>query len=125
MKFITLIAERKIQKAIQNGLLEDNPLKGKPLHLEDLSHVPQELRQAYIILKNAHVLPQEVQLLKEIHNLQQLLMTLDEESPQYSQIKKKSRLKELEFNILMERKKFKINSSNIQYISKIKKTLGI
>ena len=37
---------------------------------EDLSWVPEELRVAYHILKNAHLLPPEAELLKEIHALE-------------------------------------------------------
>ena len=42
------------------------PGKGKPLELEDLSWVPEDLRIGYHVLKNAHVLPPEVELLKDI-----------------------------------------------------------
>ena len=48
-----IIAERKIQEAMQNGTFDYLPGAGKPLVLEDLSHLPPEARMAYIILKNS------------------------------------------------------------------------
>ena len=53
--------------------------KGKPLELEDLSWVPEDLRLGYHVLKNAHVLPPEVELLKDIHILEDLLKHVEEE----------------------------------------------
>ena len=48
-----VIAERKIQEAMQNGAFDHLPGVGKPLVMEDLSHLPPEARMAYIILKNS------------------------------------------------------------------------
>jgi hypothetical protein len=70
---LSKIAEEKIREAQKNGAFDNLPGKGKPLELEDLSSVPEELRVAYNILKNAHVLPPEVALKKEIYTLEDLL----------------------------------------------------
>lgn len=70
---LSKIAEEKIREAQKNGAFDNLPGKGKPLELEDLSSVPEELRVAYHILKNAHVLPQEAELKKEIYILEDLL----------------------------------------------------
>lgn len=67
------IAEERIREAQQAGVFDDLPGKGKPLELEDLSWVPEELRIGYHILKNAHVLPPEAELRKDIHTLEDLL----------------------------------------------------
>jgi hypothetical protein len=67
------VAEEKIVAAQKAGAFDNLPGKGKPLELEDLSWVPEDLRVAYHILKNAHVLPPEAELLKEIHALEDLL----------------------------------------------------
>ncbi|MDR2694752.1 MAG: DUF1992 domain-containing protein [Deltaproteobacteria bacterium] len=50
---IAFVAEQKIQEALQNGEFEDLPGAGKPLAMEDLSHLPPEARMAYTILKNS------------------------------------------------------------------------
>jgi len=73
------IVEERIREAQQAGAFDDLPGKGKPLELEDLSWVPEDLRAAYIMLKNAHVLPPEAQLLKEIHTLEDLLKYVEDE----------------------------------------------
>jgi hypothetical protein len=55
------------------------PGKGKPLRLDDESRVPEDLRVAYRVLKNAGVLPPEAELLKEIHTLEDLLKYVEDE----------------------------------------------
>ena len=73
------IAEQRILEAQRAGAFDDLPGKGKPLHLEDLSWVPDDLRIGYYILKNAHVLPPEAELLKDIHTLEDLLKHVEDE----------------------------------------------
>ena len=50
---IAFVAEQKIQEALQNGVFDGLPGAGKPLVLEDLSHLPPEARMAYTLLKNS------------------------------------------------------------------------
>jgi hypothetical protein len=73
------IAEERILDAQRAGVFDDLPGKGKPLQLGDLSWVPEELRIGYHILKNAHVLPPEAELLKDIHTLEDLLKYVEDE----------------------------------------------
>jgi hypothetical protein len=74
MDILAIIAERKIREAIARGELDDLPGKGKPLAMdEDLSWVPEELRNAHNVLKNV---PPEVELRKEIVSLREILGTL-------------------------------------------------
>jgi Domain of unknown function (DUF1992) len=73
------IAEQRILEAQRNGEFDNLPGKGKPLRLEDLSWVPEDLRMAYHLLKNAHVLPPEAELLKDIHTLEDLLKHVEDE----------------------------------------------
>lgn len=54
------IAERKIAEAIANGELDDLPGAGKPLELDDDALIPEDLRMAYRILKNAGYAPEEI-----------------------------------------------------------------
>ena len=54
------IAEQKIAEAIANGELDGLPGAGKPLALDDDALVPEDLRMAYRILKNAGYVPEEV-----------------------------------------------------------------
>lgn len=73
------IAEERIREAQRAGAFDNLPGKGKPLELEDLSWVPEDLRIGYHVLKNAHVLPPEAELLKDIHILEDLLKHVEEE----------------------------------------------
>ncbi|MER2526862.1 MAG: DnaJ family domain-containing protein [Candidatus Competibacter denitrificans] len=78
MNLLDQIAEARIQAAIDQGELRDLPGQGKPLQLDDDSAIPEELRVAYRILKNAGFLPPELQLRKEIRDAEQLLGQLPE-----------------------------------------------
>jgi Domain of unknown function (DUF1992) len=73
------IAEQRILEAQRKGEFDNLPGKGKPLELEDLSWVPEELRIGYHVLKNAHVLPPEAELRKDIHTLEDLLKHVEDE----------------------------------------------
>lgn len=49
---IAFIAERKIEEAMAEGQFDKLPGMGRPLPLEDLSHLPADMRMAYTLLKN-------------------------------------------------------------------------
>jgi hypothetical protein len=75
------IAENRIREAMGEGLFEQIPGKGKPFRFEDDSMVPEDLRQSHKILKNAHCLPAELELRKDIFNIRQMLESaVDEET---------------------------------------------
>jgi hypothetical protein len=82
------IAERRIQEAMQDGAFDDLPGRGKPLALEDDSHVPEDLRIAYKILKNAGYVPPEISLRKEIAKAEDLLADMKDTRTKYRQLKK-------------------------------------
>jgi hypothetical protein len=79
MSYFWRIAEERIKEAQRAGAFDNLPGKGKPLELEDLSWVPEELRVSYYILKKAHVLPPEVELLKDVRTLEDLLKYVEDE----------------------------------------------
>ena len=73
MEYLHRFVEDRIQKAQDEGVFDNLPGKGKPLNLEDDSSVPEDLRMAFKVLKNARCLPIEMELRKEIFSLRQLL----------------------------------------------------
>ncbi|MCX7628242.1 MAG: DUF1992 domain-containing protein [Methylophilaceae bacterium] len=73
-----LIAEQRISEALERGELDHLPGAGQPLQLDDDRLVPEDVRMAYRILKNAGFVPPEVQTLKEIGALQRLVQSLEE-----------------------------------------------
>lgn len=82
------IAEERIREALQRGEFENLPGRGKPLKLEDDQHIPEDLRLAFKVLKNANCLPPELELKKEIRSAEELLGKLTDEGEKYRQIKK-------------------------------------
>src|SRR3954465_14778910 len=66
MSWFELIAERKILDAQEEGAFDNLPGKGQPLDLESDARVPAELRAAYRIMKESKILPDWIQLAKEI-----------------------------------------------------------
>ncbi|HLD29283.1 MAG: DUF1992 domain-containing protein [Deltaproteobacteria bacterium HGW-Deltaproteobacteria-15] len=82
------IVEQRIKEAQERGEFDNLPGHGKPLDLEDDSHVPEDLRIAYKILKNADCLPPELQEKKEIRQMEDLLASLPDEKERYKLIKK-------------------------------------
>lgn len=73
MKTFHDLAERRIRAAMSQGAFDDLPGRGRPLTLDDDSLVPEELRIAYRVLKNAGYLPEELVLRGEIADVERLL----------------------------------------------------
>lgn len=59
VNILALLAERKIQEAMAEGQFDDLPGQGRPQVHEDLSHLPEDLRLVYRILKNGGYLEEE------------------------------------------------------------------
>jgi hypothetical protein len=77
MLLLDLIAEQRIREAQDAGQLDDLPGTGRPVELDDAPFVPEELRVAYRILKNAGYLPPEVEALREMRELEGLVIAAD------------------------------------------------
>jgi hypothetical protein len=85
---IERLAEERIREAMDRGEFDNLPGRGEPLELENDSHLPEDLRLAYKILRNADCLPPELQLRKEIHTTQQLLAGITDTQQKYKQLQK-------------------------------------
>lgn len=107
MSIFEIIAERKIQQAIERGEFDNLPGKGKPLPPDDLDMVPEELRMSYKILKNAGIVPEEIELRKTIMTLNDLLNACSDEKER-NEIRKKISEKQLRYNVIMESKGIKV-----------------
>jgi hypothetical protein len=82
------IVEERILTAQKKGEFDNLAGAGKPLNLEDLSGVPEELKLSYKILKNADCLPPELEIKKEIHKTEDLLAGMDDTAEKYKVMKK-------------------------------------
>jgi hypothetical protein len=103
MDFLAKIAEQKIREAMERGEFDNLPYHGKPLKLDDLTGVPAHLRMGYKILKNAGILPEEMQLKKEIVSLQDLLDACYD-AIERSTIERQMNEKVLRYNMMMEKR---------------------
>lgn len=88
-------AEQHILEAQRKGELDNLPGSGKPLKLDDDSHIPPELRAGYRLLKNAGCLPAELEQRKEALELADLLKEIDKRDPRHQLIEKRLAVLEL------------------------------
>ena len=85
---IRIIAERKISEAIEEGLLNIESWRNRPLPPSNDSLIPEDLRIAYKMLKNGGYLPPEIETKKEIQQLEDLIAATEDEHTRVKQIKK-------------------------------------
>ena len=83
-----ILAEQRINEAVEKGELDNLPGQGKPLDLDDDSHLPPEMRMAYRILKNAGYVAPEVEQRKEIASIRDMLSQCQDEEICYRQVQK-------------------------------------
>jgi len=94
-------AEERIREAIDRGDFDDLPGKGAPLNLDAYFATPEHLRMGYVILKNAGIIPEEMELLKEIDRLRRLLDS-ENSNVDKAAIQRKLSDKLTSFNLRME-----------------------
>lgn len=82
MSWFEIIAERKIRDAQEEGAFDNLPGKGQPLNLEQDPRVPPEQRAAYRLMREAKILPDWIQIDKEIR---QRLVQWEVRVDQYAQ----------------------------------------
>lgn len=123
MDLFTVLAEQKIKKAYEDGEFESLPGFGKPLVLEDESSIPQELRMARRIMKNAGFSTEENALRKEMLRIEDLISECEDQLEK-EDLKKDLNERMLKFNGLMSQKRINTNSSIFKnYEQKIEKKL--
>lgn len=82
------IIEQRIRESMANGDFDNLPGSGKPLRIEDDSHIPEDLRMAYKVLKNANCLPPEIELKREIRQMKDMLEAIPDEQEKVLQIRR-------------------------------------
>jgi len=65
--------DEKIKEAIARGEFDNLPGKGKALNLDAYFAMPEHLRMGYSILKSADIIPEEIELLRQIEGLKKSL----------------------------------------------------
>ena len=111
------IAEERIREAQEQGAFDDLPGKGEPLPEVDESGIPEELRMAYHVLKNANCLPPEVEERKQIATLCELL---DEESDEQVRVQQMRKLEVLVVRCKMRQgRNLALHAADDAYLDKI------
>ena len=79
MPTLDAIAERRIREAQERGEFDGLPGTGAPLDLDDDALVPEDLRAAYRVLKNSGFVPPELEVYREIREVEQLLQGVEDD----------------------------------------------
>jgi hypothetical protein len=96
--------EAIIREAQERGDFDNLKGKGKPIDLTEYFEMPEDVRVAQTMLKNAGMAPREVDLLKEIAALRQVLAKVVNEKKK-AEIQKQIQEKQIEFSLMLERQK--------------------
>ena len=88
MLLIDELAEARIADAMRAGQFTDLAGKGERIVIEEVGFVPEELRVAYRLLKNAGYFPKEISVLNEISEVEQLVVSLGEGEQKSSAVKR-------------------------------------
>ena len=100
-------ADERIREAIERGEFDDLPGKGKPLDLDAYFATPEHLRIGHSILKNAEIIPEEMELLKQIESLRK---SLDSDSSGIDKTAIRQQLAEKITNFNMRMERFRTNA---------------
>lgn len=123
MDFSMVVSEDRIRRAYEKGEFENLPGYGKPLNLDDLSAIPEELRMAYRLLKNSGYSPEENKLRQEVLSIEDLIRHC-EDPEEKDRLSQQLGQKLLRYNTIMSKRGGKTNSSLFKnYEPKIHKKL--
>ncbi|MBP1917084.1 hypothetical protein J2Z23_004069 [Lederbergia galactosidilyticus] len=104
------MTEEKIRKAYEEGAFDHLPGAGKPLPPDPLKGIPDDLKMAYRMMKNAGFSPDEMDVKKEIMSIEDLIRH-SENKMEKEDLGNQLNQKLLEYNRLMSKKRKKTNSS--------------
>ena len=103
MKFDKIV-EEKIREAMEAGEFDNIQGAGRPVNLDAYFATPEELRAGYSVLKNAGIVPEEAQILKEVDETRREM----EKTPDLgrrAELGRRLRELRLKFDLLAERNK--------------------
>ncbi|ENH95602.1 hypothetical protein J416_15292 [Gracilibacillus halophilus YIM-C55.5] len=118
MDVFTQLAEERIKKAIEDGDFDHMQGKGKPQQLDDLSNVPDDMRMGYRIMKNSGFLPEEVKLNQQLFSIREALKACEDPEEERRLTKRLSE-KELEFQLMLEKRNIKKSPAYKKYRHKM------
>ena len=96
------LIDQMIREAIKEGEFDHLEGTGKPVDLSSYFSTPEDLRAGHAVMKNAGVVPEEMELLKEAQTLRHELDRCETEEGRRA-LKKRLGEKMLRYNLLRER----------------------
>lgn len=121
MNIFASIAEQRIREAQEQGAFDNVPGSGKPLALEDESYIPEDLRMAYKVLRNAGFVPPEVAERKEIGTILDLLERGTDEHTKTRQMRK---LEALVYRMRMRQRSVNLECKD-EYYAKVVQRMSV
>src|SRR5689334_220244 len=98
------IAENRIAEAFAQGEFENVPGKGRPLDLTDYFNTPGDDRMAVSILKNAGIVPSEVELMSEVEELERQLKSCKSQT-EAAHLRQQIQAQRVKLSLAMERRR--------------------
>ena len=122
MDWFASVAEEKISEAMRRGEFDHLPGKGKPLPPDDMAGVPEELRLSFKLLKNAGMLPEEMQLRKEMVTLEELLAVCRGDGER-TKLRGELSVKQLRYQSLMSSRGWQTAGAYLEYEQQVQDKL--
>lgn len=98
------LIEKMIKEAMAKGEFDNLPGRGQPIDLTEYFSAPEDVRLGHKLLKDANIIPEELELLREVEALKtELAASPDEEEKRRIRRAIDDRL--LKYNLLKERQK--------------------
>ncbi|WP_064094210.1 DnaJ family domain-containing protein [Rossellomorea aquimaris] len=110
MDFAMILSEQRIKKAYEDGEFKELSGFGKPMNLDDELGVPQELKMAHRILKNAGFSPEEMNVKKEMMQIEDLIRVC-EDGLEKEELRRSLNEKMVRYNSMLSKKGIKTNSA--------------
>ena len=101
---IERLVEKKIREAMENGEFDNLAGSGQPVDLSAYFASPEDMRVGHKLLKDANIIPEELELLREAEALKAELARSSAEDEK-RKIRKTIEEKLLKYNLLKERQK--------------------
>lgn len=122
MDFLYSIAEEKIRESMCKGEFDNLPGAGKPLPPDDMASVPEDLRVAYKLLKNAGMVPEELQLRKDMVTLGELIEVCRDDAERVK-FQNELAVKKLRYQMLMSKRGWHASHVFTEYGNQIERKL--
>lgn len=103
MKYESMI-EQMIREAMERGEFDNLKGEGEPVDLNAYFAAPEDWRMGFSLMKNAGVVPEEIELLKEVDAMKRELAACQDEEER-RKLRKRIDGTMLKYNLLKERYK--------------------